>query len=926
LFQIGTVLSEKLGGLNHMFTALAHKNLADAKEYFDEHLAQNDYYAAGEIRPGQWIGAGAERLGLKSNVTREQFCALCENQHPETGERLTQRQQKEGQRRVFYDFTCSAPKSVSVLAVTLEDERLIEAHEEASRIAFRELETFAATRVRKQGSQRDRTTGNLVAAAFVHDSSRALDPQLHTHFTVFNATFDASEHCWKALQARGMYDATRYGTAAYRNELARRVRQIGYRIVPARHGFEIEGVSDEVLKRFSKRSRERDAVVQEIEQRLGRKLSNNAIALAVHQSRAKKVKGISTAEVRERQLSQLSADEQQSLQHLRWAARPSSLPRMALVEDQAFNHAVEHVFERKSVVPEHELLDAALSHRLGELDLSRLKAAVKYSDSLINTERGVSTREILEKELALIQTVNAGCDAVAPLHPGYRPADWLGEDQRRAIYHVLRTGDRITGLRGLAGSGKTTTLRELVIACKEAGIETVFCAPTAAATDVLRKEGFEAVTLQSLLLSRPSLVTDKLIVLDEAGAVGMDDMKRLFDLGKDCRIVLSGDTGQHGSIPRGDALRILEQHSDLKSGQLTAIRRQRKAEYRRAVELAAQKRTAEAFAQLERMDAIIELSGDKLHDAAAKSYLKALAENKSALLVAPTWNEIEAVTEKIRVELKSSGRLALEEKEFQVFDSLSWTEAQKRDARQYRPGMAIHFHRQGNDFEKGETVAVVAVKDDSLKVQRADGSEDVFRLGAGIACDVGENRKLKVAAGDKLLLQANAVAGRNHFVNGELVEVKRLSGETIILTDGRTVPADYRTFTHGYAVTSHAAQGKTVDEVLIVASSRSLPAVHQEQFYVSISRGRERCQVFTDDAEMLRSHVTRSSARLAAVEAVPALRQRDFLQTILQRGNRFLKRFRQRLAQTLSTDTTERSIHEIKPTEHQRQFAPHISV
>jgi conjugative relaxase-like TrwC/TraI family protein len=155
--------------------------------------------------------------------------------------------------------------------------------------AFRELETFAATRVRKQGSQRDRPTGNLVAAAFVHDSSRALDPQLHTHFTVFNATFDETEKCWKALQARGMYDAIRYGTAVYRNELAKRVQQIGYRIQPAKHGFEIEGVSDEV-KRFSKRAQQRDAVVQEMEQKLGRKLSNDEISHAVHQSRAKKSK------------------------------------------------------------------------------------------------------------------------------------------------------------------------------------------------------------------------------------------------------------------------------------------------------------------------------------------------------------------------------------------------------------------------------------------------------------------------------------------------------------------------------------------------------------------------------------------------------------------------------------------------------------
>src|SRR5271169_749337 len=352
-----------------MFTAIAHKNLAEAESYFDEHLAQNDYYAVGEIRPGQWIGAGAERLGLKEAVTREQFHALCENQNPETTERLTQRSQKEGQRRVFYDFTCSAPKSVSVLAVTMDDERLVTAHEEAARIAFRELEAFAATRVRKQGNQKDRITGNLAAAAFTHTSSRALDPQLHTHFTVFNATFDDRERSWKALQAGGMYDAIRYGTAVYRNELAKRVQQIGYHIRPAKHGFEIVGVSDAVAKRFSKRSQQRDAVIRELEQKLGRKLSNNAIALAVHQSRAKKIKGISTTEVREQQLAQLQPDELQTLQKLTTSVHPVRQVRRFEPENQALNYAVAHVFERKSVATEHELLGVALTQHPGDLDL-----------------------------------------------------------------------------------------------------------------------------------------------------------------------------------------------------------------------------------------------------------------------------------------------------------------------------------------------------------------------------------------------------------------------------------------------------------------------------------------------------------------------------------------------------------------------------
>src|SRR6266700_3902756 len=109
-------------------------------------------------------------------------------------------------------------------------------------------------------------------------------------------------------------------------------------------------------------------------------------------------------------------------------------------------------------------------------------------------------------------------------------------------------------------------------------------------------------------------------------------MKRLFEFAKDCRVVLSGDTGQHASVARGDALRILEHHSSLQSGRLTRIRRQRRAAYRRAVELSAQKRSVDAFAQLERMGAIAELVGGELHIAAAQAYLKALKSGKSALV------------------------------------------------------------------------------------------------------------------------------------------------------------------------------------------------------------------------------------------------------------------------------------------------------
>jgi len=157
-----------------------------------------------------------------------------------------------------------------------------------------------------------------------------------------------------------------------------------------------------------------------------------------------------------------------------------------------------------------------------------------------------------------------------------------------------------------------------------------------------------------------------------------------------------------------------------------------------------------------------------------------------------------------------------------------------------------------------------------LRVRRPDGTEvDFIPTSAPASFDVGQARELKVSPGDWLLLQANH---GKEFINGERVQVREIQNGRIALADGRILPADYNTFTHGYAVTSHSSQGKTVDEVLLVASSRSFAAVNREQFYVSISRGRERVHVFTDDAELLARRVADSHERQAAVELL-ALRQ-----------------------------------------------------
>lgn len=881
-----------------MFTGKSQKNRAAATTYFDEHLSHNDYYTQAQDlavghQAGRWIGLGCERLGLKPGevVTRDAFLKLCDHLHPMTGQPLTPgRKAGAGSAsRLFFDFQCAPPKSVSILAVTMNDQRIVQAHQEASTFALRELEQFAATRIRRGGIEdKDRLTGNLVGAAFTHTSSRALDPQLHTHFVLFNATWDKTEQRWKALQTSGLFEAIHYGTEVYRNELVKRLHGIGYKIRqrggPTGTVFEIEGVEPELIERFSKRSKERDVAVAKEEKRLGRKLTKDEVAHVVHQTRPKKLKGVSDEQVRQQQLGEIGFFEKRALRRVVAGAlgRPIT-PAQTVSESDALEHGLAHVFERHSVAPQHRILEAALVKGRGQLDLARLKEELNGRTNLVRVGSEFSTREILSRELYLIRTVNAGLETLKPMARDYQPSSRLGPDQRRALAHVLTSPDQFTGFRGLAGSGKSTALAELDSALCRRGYEAFFCAPTASAANTLRKESLRTatMTLQKLLAdseAQSRLLPGAVVVLDEAGAVGLDDMARLFELArlKGWRVILCGDTGQHASVARGDALRILEQYSGYRFEQLSTIRRQKPAAFRQVVELAAAKQTDKAFAKLLELGAVTEVLADGhpadghqtgdggLYQRAADAYLSATKQGKSALLVSPTWAEIEAVTDKVRDTLRAQHVLGQHEESVTVFDSLSWTEAQKKNASQFEPGQRLRFVRKTKHFDRGEIVEVQALSESGLRVRRADGSElDFIPSSSAASFDVGQARELEVAAGDWLLLQANH---GKEFINGERVQVREIRDGRIALADGRALPAGYRTFTHGYALTSHSSQGKTVDDVLLVASSRSFAAVNREQFYVSISRGRERCHVFTDDADLLARRVTDAHERQAAVE------------------------------------------------------------
>jgi conjugative relaxase-like TrwC/TraI family protein len=172
---------------------LTIRAMSNGAGYSARHLQHSDYYAEGERVTGQWQGRGAEMLGLAGEVQSEQFEALRQGVDPQSGEFLRQRHSADrtaadgttqSRGRNLYDFTISAPKSVSIMAQLGGDARLVEAHGKAIQETLTELEHRAASRVRRDRANDNRITGNLVLAVYHHDTSRELDPQLHTHAVV----------------------------------------------------------------------------------------------------------------------------------------------------------------------------------------------------------------------------------------------------------------------------------------------------------------------------------------------------------------------------------------------------------------------------------------------------------------------------------------------------------------------------------------------------------------------------------------------------------------------------------------------------------------------------------------------------------------------------------------------------------------------
>jgi hypothetical protein len=307
-------------------------------------------------------------------------------------------------------------------------------------------------------------------------------------------------------------------------------------------------------------------------------------------------------------------------------------------------------------------------------------------------------------------------------------------------------------------------------------------------------------------------------------------------------------------------------------------------------------------------------------------YLEAAREGKSALIIAPTRAEGATLTQELRQELKARGGLG-EEREFIVRRPTHWTDAQKQDARNYEPGMVVEFHQATSGvrhrangkrettggFERGERAVVIA-GGETVWLQRENGTRSVLPAQQGSRFQVFVTDKLKIAEGDRISVTKNGRAqvgetGKAARINnGEIFTVEGFTKRgDIRLSDGKVLDKRYGHLDFGYVDTSYAAQGRSVDRVFIATGNESLPAVGKQQWYVSVSRGREACKVYVDSKEDVRDAIARKGERMSAVELVGHNpRERATLYDTLMERNRLWRFVKERavaIAQSIRNRT-----------------------
>ncbi len=879
-----------------------------AKEFT---AAEQNYWKQGDTIQGEWHGKLADTFELSGTVAAEEFARLSQGQHPQTGTQLVSHRtvheyrNAEGkmvspvEHRAGWDATFSAPKSISLTALVGGDDRVREAHREAVNAALNELEKYTQARI--GGNNPAETTGQFVAAKFEHDTARPVDgysaPQLHTHVVIFNMT-ERDNGKIGALQPHSLFESQQFATTVYQSHLTYKLRDLGYEIEAGKSGApDVKGFTADYLDASSPRR-------QQIEEALSRSgfAGPEAAQIAAHNTRDRKA-SLSSEEIlaahkqiadefgnqADRVVAEARERKQQQGQE-----RPLNDRQQQVRE--AITFARDKGFEREAVVDERALYVGALRRGMGEMTYPEVRASFEariasgefqtVPANAHDAGRRFTTAATIKAENEIVQKVQDG-QSRAPQIMAIESAVPLSESrphfnaaQKRVVEEVLTSRDRVQGLQGRAGSGKTSVLESIRQGAEQSGYAVEGFAPTSRAAKQLRDAGIKADTLQRFLagggLQGVGDPTRKhLYMVDESSLASTQQMRDFLNkIGPQDKVLLIGDTRQHQGVDAGKPFEQL-QEAGMRTAQLDQIMRQKDASLLKAVEHLSNNETAIGVELLQQQGRIRQIEDPHERIAAiAKEYA---AHPENTLIVSPDNASRRAINQAVRQELQALGVVDTKNHPMRVLAPRNdMTGADREWANSYQAGDFLHYTRGSKEhgIEPKSYAQVVSMnpKENLLTVQKQDGQKvtyDPSRL-HGIAAYREIEREF--AAGDKI--QFTAPSRDLQVANRDLGTIQSIGndGKISVRMDGakdRIVQFDangMRHFDHGYAVTSHSSQGLTSERVLVNMDTEVHPELINTRFaYVSVSRASHDTQIFTNDAGSLTSKLSHDVSKSTAV-------------------------------------------------------------
>ena len=865
-----------------------------------------DYYARKgdeHRKASRWRGSGAAALGLRGHVEPGAFRRVLQGYVPGTDIRLGRLRDGAHEHRPGVDITLSAPKSVSLEALLGGPgaARAMRAHDAAVRATLEFIEARLLRTRRWSREERRSVQVNapaLVAATFRHITSRNNDPQLHTHCVVANMTRYGEQ--WRSAEIGLLRRSEKLIGAYYRNEMARRLRKAGFALRPSMigrvPGFEISGWPRAVLEAFSSRRKQILAYIRE----KGWRYDARTAQAATLATRARK------NEPRRAELEALwqAFAEEHGLakRTLRKIGMRRPEPPTAL---EIAWRALEQLEERASVFPVREALALALAHSPGLYRLEEIEGAFaelqRDKHLLPAVRRGVgeawTTARAVRAEREVRERTLGSAGAVGALTRGAVSEDVLAgltDGQREAVRSILKSRDRVVGVQGYAGTGKTTMLRRA--ASLMGGRRVLGLAPSASAARTLSREtGLACRTLQ-WFLTRCREVADgvadadtlaalreryrgAVVVVDEmslAGTAQARALLRIADRLEVARLVLVGDSRQLRGVQAGQPFRQMQQ-AGMATAEMDELRRQRDPDLKAAIQDMIEGEPGEA---LERLGSSLqELPEEEIAGMAAGLWVRLSpgARAGTALLV-PTRALRAEVEEAVREGLEAEGALRGSSLEIETLVPLSLTRAETGDVRNWREGDIALFNRDMKHYRiaRDDACAVMEVEEDRVRLAHADGRPRHLKPGSDLRyrLDLFEAKTLRIREGEQLRWTRND--RERGLDNGDRAEVLEIRGRAlrIRLADGREMlfaPDDpqLRHLAYAYASTVHAAQGQTHDRVIAVLDTGAGPLVNQQTLYVQLSRAREEAVVLTDNREQLIETLEANTGeRLTALEAI----------------------------------------------------------